>query len=81
MLHDSQLDGYFYSAIYDMLDWDAVEYVPGFKIYEYFINWESKTYLGRIPLHGEPNERSTAQPPDFYIYFLPLTVYTPLMAT
>jgi len=73
MLHDSQLDGYFYSVIYDMLDWDAVEYVPGFKIYEYFINWESKNIFREGYLFmGKPNERSTAQPPrDFYIYFLP----------
>jgi len=73
MLHNSQLDGYFYSAIYDMLDWDAVEYVPGFKIYEYFINWESKNIFREGYLFmGNPNERSTAQPPrDFYIYFLP----------
>lgn len=73
MLHESQLNGYFYSVIYDMLDWDAVEYVPGFKIYEYFINWESKNIFREGYLFmGKPNERSTAQPPrDFYIYFLP----------
>ena len=73
MLHDSQLNGYFYSVIYDMLDWEAVEYVTGFKIYEYFINWESKNiFRDGYLFMGDPKERSTAQPPrDFYIYFLP----------
>lgn len=73
MLHDSQLNGYFYSVIYDMLDWDAVEYKPGFRIYEYYLNWESKNIFREGYLFmGKPNERSTAQPPrDFYIYFLP----------
>ncbi len=73
MLHDSQLNDYFYSIIYDMLDWEAVEYVPGFKIYEYFINWENKNiYREGYLFMGNPEERSTAQPPrDFYIYFLP----------
>lgn len=73
VLHDSQLNQYFYSVIYDMLDWDAVEYVPGHKIYEYFINWEEKNIyrLGYLFM-GESNERPTAQPPrDFYVYFLP----------
>jgi hypothetical protein len=73
VLHDSQLNDYFYSVIYDMLDWEAVEYVPGFKIYEYFINWEAKNiYREGYLFMGNPTERSTAQPPrDFYVYFLP----------
>lgn len=73
VLHDSQLNDYFYSVIYDMLDWEAVEYVPGFKIYECFINWEGKNIHREGYLFmGNPKERSTAQPPrDFYVYFLP----------
>jgi hypothetical protein len=73
MLHDSELNRYYYSVIYDMLDWDAVEYVPGFKIYEYFLNWEGKNiFRDGYLFMGNPSERSTAQPPrDFYIYFLP----------
>jgi len=73
VLHDSQLNSYFYSVIYDMLDWEAAEYVEGYKIYEYFINWEEKNiYRMGYLFMGESNERPTAQPPrDFYVYFLP----------
>lgn len=73
VLHDSQLNPYFYSVIYEMLDWEAIEATPGHKIYEYHINWEEKNIsrFGYLFM-GEPNERPTAQPPrDYYVYMLP----------
>jgi hypothetical protein len=73
VLHDSQLNPYFYSLIYEMLDWDAPEYRTGYKIYQYYLNWEEKNIcrLGYLFM-GETNERPTTQPPrDFYVYFLP----------
>lgn len=80
MLADPQLNTYYYSIIYTMLDWDAPEYVTGHKIYEYHINWEEKNiYRTGYLFMGESNERPTAQPPrDFYVYFLP--PYGPLTA-
>jgi hypothetical protein len=73
VLHDTQLNVYFYSVLYDLLDWDAPEYVSGHKIYEYALNWEEKNiFRSGYLFMGESNERPTAQPPqDFYIYFLP----------
>ena len=73
VLHDTQLNVYFYSVLYDLLDWDAPEYVSGHKIYEYTLNWEEKNiFRSGYLFMGESNERPTAQPPqDFYIYFLP----------
>jgi len=72
-LHDSHLNRYFFAIIYDMLDWQATEYVNGHRIYEYFINWEGRNiYRSGYLFMGESNERPTAQPPrDFYVYFLP----------
>jgi hypothetical protein len=73
VLHDSQLNRFFYAVVYDMLDWEPVEPAPGHKIYEYHINWEEKNIsrFGYLFM-GESNERPTAQPPrDFYVYFLP----------
>jgi|LSQX01.1.fsa_nt_gb DNA-binding transcriptional ArsR family regulator len=72
-LHDSHFNRYFYTIIYDMLDWQVTEYVSGHRIYEYFINWEGKNiFRSGYLFMGESNERPTAQPPrDFYVYFLP----------
>ena len=72
-LHDSELNRYFYSVIYELLEWNAPEYVSGHKIYEYILNWEEKNIFRYGYLFmGESNERPTAQPPqDFYLYFLP----------
>ena len=73
VLHDSQLNIYFYSVLYDLLEWNAPEYVTGHKIYEYDLNWEEKNiFRSGYLFMGESNERPTAQPPrDFYVYFLP----------
>jgi hypothetical protein len=80
LLHDTQLNTYFYSVLYDLLDWNAPEYVTGHKIYEYDLNWEEKNiFRSGYLFMGESNERPTAQPPrDFYVYFLP--PYGPLTA-
>lgn len=80
VLHDSQLNVYFYSVLYELLDWQIPEYVPGHKIYEYELNWDEKNIFrfGYLFM-GQSNERPTAQPPrDFYVYFLP--PYGPLTA-
>jgi energy-coupling factor transporter ATP-binding protein EcfA2 len=73
VLHESQLNTYFYALIYDLLDWESAELFTGHKIYEYFLNWDEKNIFRQGYLFmGESNERPTAQPPrDFYVYFLP----------
>jgi hypothetical protein len=53
---------------------DSSAYVSSRRIWEYEVNWSSRNVTRRGYLFfGEPNERSTAQPPrDFYVYFLPI---------
>lgn len=73
MLDDDIFNNYYFDIINKASQWDAREYVPGFKIYEYELLWHEKnvTRLGYRFL-GTPSERSTAQPPrDFYVYFMP----------
>lgn len=74
MLSDDDLNRYYYKVIYDCLEWEAQEYVPNFKIYEYILNWDSHNIFRRGYLFmGVPEGRSTAEPPrDFYINLLPL---------
>lgn len=66
------LNRYYFKIVYDSLDWEAKQYVSGFEIYEYNLNWNSKNIYRRGYLFmGPPNGRSTAQPPrDYYIYFI-----------
>lgn len=73
MLNDDDLNRYFFSLVYDCLEWDAEQYVPNFEIYEYMLNWESHNIFRRGYLFmGVPQGRSTAEPPrDFYINMLP----------
>ncbi|WP_195245441.1 DUF6079 family protein [Clostridium celatum] len=73
MLSDDELNRYFYTLVYDCLDWEADQYVANFEIYEYRLNWLSHNVFRRGYLFmGLPKERSTAQPPeDFYLYMLP----------
>lgn len=68
-----ELNRYFYEVIYSCMEWEKKQYVPGFEIYQYDLNWESHNIFreGYIFL-GLPGERSTAQPErDFYIHFMP----------
>ena len=68
-----ELNRYFYTVVYNCLEWDAKRYVPGFNIYEYDLNWDSNNIFREGYLFmGLPGERSTAQPErDFYIHIMP----------
>lgn len=73
MMAESELNRYFYTVVYSCLEWDAKEYVNGFKIYQYDLNWDSHNIFREGYLFmGLPGERSTAQPErDFYIHIMP----------
>lgn len=73
MLADGELNRYFYQVVYNCLEWDKVQYVPGFNIYEHDLNWNSHNIFREGYLFmGLPGERSTAQPErDFYIHVMP----------
>ena len=73
MMAESELNRYFYTVVYGCLEWDAKEYVNGFKIYQYDLNWDSHNVFREGYLFmGLPGERSTAQPErDFYIHIMP----------
>lgn len=73
MLADGELNRYFYTVVYSCLEWEAREYVNGFKIYQYDLNWDSHNIFREGYLFmGLPGERSTAQPErDFYIHIMP----------
>lgn len=73
VLDPDELNRYFYTVVYDCLEWDAKEYVTNFKIYEYDLNWSSHNIFREGYLFmGLPGERSTAQPErDFYIHIMP----------
>jgi hypothetical protein len=70
---DSDLNRYFYTVVYNCLEWDAKQYVTNFNIYEYDLNWDSHNVFREGYLFmGLPGERSTAQPErDFYIHIMP----------
>lgn len=72
-MKDGSLNKYYYSIVYDLLDWNEDRAVPSYEIYEYQLNWDSHNVFRRGYLFlGIPNDRSTAQPPrDYYIYILP----------
>ena len=73
VMADSELNMYFYNAVYSCLEWDAKQYVTNFNIYEYDLNWDSHNIFREGYLFmGLPGERSTAQPErDFYIHIMP----------
>lgn len=73
MMAGSELNRYFYSVVYSCLEWDARQYVNGFNIYQYDLNWDSHNIFREGYLFmGLPGERSTAQPErDFYIHIMP----------
>lgn len=73
MMAESELNRYFYTVVYGCLEWDARQYVNGFNIYQYDLNWDSHNIFREGYLFmGLPGERSTAQPGrDFYIHIMP----------
>jgi hypothetical protein len=72
-LSKSELDRYYFDALKRVMECvDRPEYVPGYRIWEHEVEWQSHkiSRLGYL-FFGAPNERSTAQPPrDFYLYFM-----------
>lgn len=73
VLADSELNRYFYMVVYGCLEWEARQYVNGFNIYQYDLNWDSHNIFREGYLFmGLPGERSTAQPErEFYIHIMP----------
>ena len=73
MMAEGELNRYFYKVVYGCLEWDARQYVNGFEIYQYDLNWDSHNIFREGYLFmGLPGERSTAQlERDFYIYIMP----------
>ncbi len=73
MMAEGELNRYFYKVVYGCLEWDVRQYVNGYEIYQYDLNWESHNIFREGYLFmGLPGERSTAQPErDFYIYIMP----------
>ena len=73
MMAEGELNRYFYAVVYGCLEWDARQYVNGFNIYQYDLNWDSHNIFREGYLFmGLPGERSTAQPErDFYIHIMP----------
>ncbi|OAA30191.1 hypothetical protein AT15_00350 [Kosmotoga arenicorallina S304] len=74
VLDKGTLNRYYYDILAKLMECSDKTYVPGFKIWEYELRWyEKNTTRPGYLFFGQPNERSTAQPPrDFYIYFLPI---------
>ncbi|NPE22818.1 hypothetical protein DWB64_13310 [Fusibacter sp. A1] len=73
VLDDASLNRFFFDVAYYCLDWDQIEKVNNFKIYEHSLNWNSHNIFRRGYLFmGTPEIRPTAQPEeDYYLYFLP----------
>lgn len=73
VLAEGELNRSFYEVVYSCLEWDKAQYVTGFNIYEYDLNWDSHNIFREGYLFmGLPGERSTAQPErDFYIHIMP----------
>lgn len=73
MLAGGELNRYFYKIVYECLDWEEHQYVNGFNIYQYDLNWDSHNiFMEGYLFMGVPGERSTAHPErDFYIYIMP----------
>lgn len=80
LLAPGEKNRYFYKIVYACLEWEERQYVPGFEIYEYDLNWKSHNFFREGYLFlGLPGERSTAQPErDFYIHVMPPYVNEPV---
>jgi len=72
-MDEGDLNRYFYAALQQLLNLPTSTHVTGYQIWGYELPWAAKsvTRPGYF-FFGQPNERSTAQPPrDFYVYILP----------
>ena len=73
-MSEDAFNKYYYLVLAKQMECSDRTCVPNHRIWQYELVWQSKntSRLGYL-FFGQPNERSTAQPPrDFYIYFLPL---------
>ena len=69
----SDLNRYFFDGMQQLLGLSTTTYSSGYKIWAYELPWSERnvTRPGYL-FFGNPDERSTAQPPrDFYVYILP----------
>lgn len=73
MVTDGELNRCFYTVVYQCMEWEERQYVNGFHIYSYDLNWDSHNIFREGYLFmGLPEERSTTQPErDFYIHIMP----------
>lgn len=73
ILAESELNRYFFKIVYGCLSWNESQYVTGFEIYQYDLNWDSHNmFRAGYLFMGVPDDRSTAQPErDFYVYIMP----------
>jgi energy-coupling factor transporter ATP-binding protein EcfA2 len=71
---DEQINRALFETLAELLERPQATYVPGYRIWEYELEWAARRIMRPGYLFfGLPEERSTAQPPrDFYLYLLPL---------
>jgi len=69
---DKELTRYYFEILSLIMEQTDVTYRTGFKIWEYSLMWyQKKSEIDGYLFFGNPNERSTTQPPrEFYIYFI-----------
>jgi hypothetical protein len=70
-LSDNEKDEAFYTLLADALELSDATYRTNFKIWQHQIEWAGHKVKRRGYIFlGDPNERSTTQPPlDYYLYF------------
>src|SRR5699024_2257417 len=72
MMAEGELNRYFYTVVYGCLEWEARQYVNGFNIYQYDLNWDCH-YIFRegYVFMGLPRASSTARTVrDFYTHMV-----------
>ena len=72
-MSEGDLNRYFFDGLQQLLGLPSSVYVTGYNIWAYELPWSERnvTRPGYL-FFGNPDERSTAQPPrDFYVYILP----------
>ena len=72
-LSDDALDRAYFGALMQLMECtDEHAYVPGYKIWQYPVEWqERRVERSGYLFFGSPNDRPTAQPDrEFYLYFI-----------
>ncbi len=69
---DKELTRYYFEILSRIMEQTDVTYRTDFKIWEYPLMWyQKKSEINGYLFFGNPNERSTTQPPrEFYLYFI-----------